>query len=110
MPSEVVAGLIFVVFLSLLIVGATSTLVRQIRYYRHHEKPPVLLARDRDLLLGLAIPFVVIGAVRAFGLTDLVAPHGEARTWYLLVTGLPPIYALARYCYYELFVIERPRR
>lgn len=99
---------IFVAFLVLLIVGATSTVMRSIRYRQRGLPQPVLLGRDRDLLLGLAVPFLAIGFVRLLGLRDVVTDEaGRAALWWVLATGLPPVYAVARYCWFELFVIER---
>lgn len=107
--NELVSAAIFVVFVGLLVWGATSTSMRSLRYARRNLRQPILLKRDRDLLLGLAVPFVIIGAVRAFGLQELILDeNGQVRLWYLLVTGLPPIYALSRYVYFEHRVIERP--
>jgi len=109
--TEIVSALILVVFTGLLLVGAISTLGRHFRYRRLRIRAPLLLYRDRDLLVGLAIPFVLISAARAFSLNSLIRQaDGSPQLWWLLVTGLPPIYALARYCWFELFVIERPSR
>jgi heme/copper-type cytochrome/quinol oxidase subunit 2 len=108
--NEIVSAAIFVVFVVLLVWGATSTGLRSMRYARRHRPQPVLLKRDRDLLLGLAVPFVLIAAVRAFGLQWLVndSSTGSSHIWWQLITGLPPIYALARYCWFEQRIIERP--
>lgn len=106
--SEILSAVIFLVFLVLLLVAAASTLIRYINYRRDGLPTPRLLPRDRDVFLGLAIPFLLIGAVRAFALQSFITgPDGTPHIWWLLVTGLPPIYALARYCYFELMVIER---
>lgn len=107
--NEVASALIFVAFTGLLVWGAGSTLLRWLRYWKRKRTQPVLLARDRDLLVGLAFPFVVIAAVRAFGLQDFITDASDkVELWYLLLTGLPPIYALSRYLYFEVRVIERP--
>lgn len=96
-----------VVFIGLLLIGAISTTARVIRYHRAGLKQPVLLGRDRDLLIGLAVPIVAILTVRAFDLGALVSNAEGPHLWYLLLTGLPPIYALARYDWYEIAVIDR---
>jgi hypothetical protein len=108
--NEIVSAAVFVVFTGLLLWGATSTGLRSLRYARRHRPQPVLLKRDRDLLIGLALPFALIAAVRAFDLFWLVTDEltGKSHIWWTLLTGLPPIYALARYVYFEQRVIERP--
>lgn len=106
--SDLTSGAIFIVFTVLLLVGAISTASRWLRYHRFRMRAPVLLSRDRDLLIGLAIPFLIIAAVRAFGLREYtLAADGDPHLWYLLLTGLPPIYAMARFVFFELFVIEK---
>lgn len=104
---EVVSAVIFGLFVVLLIVGAVSTAARSIRYRAEGLPQPRLLPRDRDLFIGLALPFLLIAAVRAFGLREVVSGDGVPAFLWLLVTGIPPLYALARYCWFELFVIER---
>ena len=106
--SELLSAMIFVIFVVLLVVAATSTLIRYVAYRRDGIPAPRLLPRDRDVFLGLAIPFVLIAAARVFDWSPhILDAHGDAHLWWLLLTGIPPIYALARYCYFELFVIER---
>lgn len=109
MLNEILSAVILFVFVLLLAIGAISTVARTLRYRRAAIRRPVLLNRDRDLLLGLAIPFVLIAVVRAFSLQWLVndSATGQSHIWWLLVTGVPPIYAVARYDWYELRVIER---
>ena len=105
--SDAVSTTVFVLFVLLLLVGASTTVRRAIAYNRRGRPMPVLLPRDRDLLLGLTIPFATISCVRVFNLTPLVIDgNGDAHVWYVLLTGAPALYALARYCYFELFVIE----
>lgn len=107
--TNIVSAGILLVFTALLLVGSVSTVSRHFRYHRMKIRTPLLLYRDRDLLVGLSIPFLLISTVRAFDVNSLVRnADGSPQLWWLLVTGLPPIYALARYCYFELFVIERP--
>lgn len=102
---------IFIIFTTLLVVGAISTLLRSLHYRRRRLPQPVLLPRDRDLLIGLALPFVAIAAVRVFGAQGAITDgDGVNQLWWVLVTGLPPIYALGRYCWFELRVIERRHR
>lgn len=110
--NEIVSLVMLVVFVGLTLVGSVSTALRSLRYARRHIRQPVLLPRDRDLLLGVAIPFVLVGTVRVFGWEGVVRDsNDQAHLLWLLITGLPPIYAMARYVYFELFVIEKePRR
>lgn len=110
--NEIVSVAVFAVFTGLLIWGAASTTIRSFRYTRRKRPQPTLLKRDRDLLVGLALPFVLIGAVRAFGLQWLVTDEltGRSHIWWILLTGLPPIYSLAVYVFYETRVIERPAK
>ena len=105
--NELVSLVMLVVFVALTVVGSVSTGLRSIRYHRRHIRQPVLLPRDRDLLIGVAIPFVLVGIVRVFGLEWMVRDQSEPHLWWLLIIGLPPIYAMARYVYFELAVIER---
>ena len=106
--SELISAMIFVAFVVLLVVAAASTTIRYMAYRREGVGTPRLLPRDRDVMIGLAFPFVLIGGMRAFGLQSLVLNgDGVAHVWWVLLTGLPPIYAVARYCYFELFVIEK---
>ena len=106
--SDIVTAVIFFVFVGLLLTGASATLRRSIAYARRNIDQPILLPRDRDLLLGLTIPFVATGLVRLFGWREAIFDDaGDAEVWWVLLTGLPPIYALARYDWFELFRIER---
>lgn len=105
--TEVLSVVIFGVFVLLLVVGAVSTASRSLRYRAAKRPQPRLLGRDRDLLIGLALPFLLIAAVRAFDLREVVNGPEGPEPWWLLITGLPPLYALVRYCWFELFVIER---
>lgn len=106
--AELISAVIFVLFVLLLVTAATSTLIRYISYRRDGIPAPRLLPRDRDVFLGLAIPFVLIAAARVFDWSAVILDdEGKAQLWWLLLTGIPPLYALARYCYFELFVIER---
>ena len=107
--NELASAAILIIFIGLLVWGAASTTMRSVRYHRRQMPQPVLLRRDRDVMIGLAIPFVIIGAVRAFGWTEhVLTDDGEVELWYTLLTGLPPIFALARYVFFETRVIERP--
>lgn len=107
--SELLSAVILIVFTLLVAVAAVSTTLRWFRYHARRMQTPVLLPRDRDLFLGLVVPFLLIAAVRAF--PDLRAmtldADGYPHIWWQLLTGLPPIYAVARYVYFELWVIER---
>jgi len=110
--NEILSAIVLFVFSILLTIGVVSTAARGLRYRRMKMQRPVLLGRDRDLLVGLAIPFALIAVVRAFGLQPFINDPvtSQPHLWWLLITGLPPIYALARYDYYELFRIERVNR
>lgn len=106
--SDVVTAVIFFAFVALLVIGATTTVKRSVQYARRRLAQPVLLPRDRDLILGLTIPFVAIGLSRLLDLRDLITDSaGDPEVWWILITGLPPVYALARYDWFELFRIER---
>lgn len=106
--SDVVAAVIFFTFVVLLVIGATTTTRRSLGYFQKGLKQPVLLPRDRDLVLGLAIPFVATGVMRLLGLRDLITDSaGDPQVWWILLTGLPPLYAMARFDWFELFRIER---
>lgn len=109
MTSDILSAVILIVFALLLLVGATTTTARVIRYRRADLPQPRLLGRDRDLLIGLAIPFLIVAAVRVIPELQQIVRDGSdtPHWWYLLLTGLPPIYALAKYDFYELRVIER---
>ena len=108
MTSDQLTALVFIVFVGLLIVGASATLRRSIEYARRGIDQPILLPRDRDMLLGLTVPFGAITAVRLFELRSWVSDAaGDPYWWWILITGLPPIYAIGRYVWFELRVIER---
>lgn len=108
--SEVISAVIFFTFTGLLVVGSVSTTLRYLRYRRARIPAPILLYRDRDLFIGLAFPLVLIAAARTFG-WDVRQDNNTPELYWVLLTGVPPIYALARYCWYELAVIERnPRK
>lgn len=106
--SDIVSAVIFFAFVALLVIGATTTVKRSLAYFRKGLKQPVLLPRDRDLILGLTIPFVAIGLSRLLDLRAVITDNaGDPQVWWILLTGLPPLYALARYDWFELFRIER---
>lgn len=111
MTTETLSAVIFVVFVGLVVVAVISTGARYFRYRRRGMKPPLLLKRDVALFVGLAIPFVILAAVRVFPELRETVTDGEGRPhfWYLILTGLPPIGGLAVYCWFELAVIERDR-
>lgn len=112
MLNEILSAVIFLVFSALLMLGAASTALRWFRYIRQGIPAPVLLKRDAALLGGLAAPFLLISFVRALGLSAVVtSPAGVPELWWLLITGLPAIFAVTVYVWYEIFVIERrPRK
>lgn len=110
MLTELLSSLILLVFTGLLLVGAISTGSRWIRYRKTGFRRPRLLNRDVVLVTGLSIPFVLIAASRAFGLQPLVAGEDGPHLWWLLLTGIPPIIAIAVYDYFELRVIERDQQ
>lgn len=95
----------FSLFVLLLLVGAGSTLARGERYRRAGMRLPVLWGRDRDLLLGLTLPFVLIMGARALGYSGGLS----TQLWWTMLTAAPALYGVARYVYFELFVIERQR-
>lgn len=107
--NGILSAVIFGLFLLLLLIGTASTYVRWLRYRRLRIPAPVLLKRDAILLGGLAIPFLLISAVRVIGISTVSGENGP-ELWWLLVTGIPAVLAIAVYVFYELFVIEKPRR
>lgn len=106
---EILPVVILIVFTLLVVVAAVSTSLRVIRYRRRGQRPPRLLPRDRDLFLGLALPFIAVLVVRAIPewRQYVVDEIGHPQIWWSLVTGLPPIYAMGRFVWFELRVIER---
>lgn len=100
-----VQGIILVAFTTLLVVGALSTVARAIDLRRRGRRLPTLLVRDIVVLVGLAWPFVAIAFVRAFALGPLVT----GQLWWVLVTSIPPLFAIATYVFYEVAVVGRPR-
>lgn len=110
MLNEVISAAILLTFVGLLLIAVISTGGRWIRYHRTGFRRPRLLNRDVVLVIGLAIPFVLILAVRAFDLLPFVTGEDGPHLWWLLMTGIPPIIAIAVYDYYELAVIERDQQ
>lgn len=97
------SALILAAFTVLALFGALLTWGR-IAVYRASGYPrPRLLTRDAIVIGGLAIPFVLASIARAVG----YMPNGEL-LW-VLATGLPALFGIATYVYYELFVIDRDR-
>ena len=107
MANVSLSTIIFLIFMVLLLIGATFTTARWVRYQRLGIRPPRLLIRDTALLLGLAIPLAAIAAVRVLGWTQFVSGPDGPYWWWLIATGGLPIVGLAIYDYYELFVVER---
>lgn len=99
---DAVNTIILVVFTALLVVGASTTLIRRFGLAMKRLPSPRLLPRDITLMLGLAWPFVLIfaGRVGEWSIRDTLA--------WSLITGIPPIIGVATYVYYEIFVIGQP--
>ena len=108
--NHTVSALILIVFTGLLLVAVISTGSRWLRYQHTKFRRPRLLNRDVVMVVGLAVPFVVILSVRALGLQSAITGEDGPHLWYLLVTGIPPIIAIAVYDYFELRVIERDQQ
>jgi hypothetical protein len=104
--AEIANAVAFVLFTVLLLIGAGSTIARGLRYKRAGARLPVLWARDRDLVAGLALPFVLIFGARTLGF----APSVAGQLWWTLLTAVPAVYGVGRYVWFELFVIEKHHR
>lgn len=102
---EAIAALSLLLFTVLMTIGASATLERVIRYRRHKIKPPVLLKRDILVIGGLAVDFVLILIVRAFGF----GPYLAGNPLWVIGTSAVGVGSAAVYVYYELFVIEKRR-
>lgn len=109
MLSEIVSFAFLLVFTILLVIAVLTTGSRWLRYHRTGFRRPRLLNRDVVLVIGLAVPFVLILLNRAFDWQAYVINKqtGHPELWWLLLTGLPAIVALAVYDWFELAVIER---
>ena len=103
MTADIANAVAFVLFTVLLLVGTGSTIARGLRYRRAGLPLPVLWARDRDLVAGLALPFVLIFGARVLG----YGPNVAGQLWWTLLTAIPAIYGVGRYVWFELFVIEK---
>ena len=104
--AELISAAILIVFVALLLVAAVSTGARAVRYRRDGLEPPRLLPRDRDLIVGLALPFLLISLARVFE-WDIRDEAGRTAIGWQLITGIPALYGVGRYVYFELFVIEQ---
>jgi hypothetical protein len=105
--TSAIAALVFVLFVTMLTVGASTTLARVVYYERHGFDRPALLVRDALVFGGLAVSFLLIALARfvdALGFDS--SGRVDSSSW-LLVTSLPALVAVAVYLYYELVVIDR---
>lgn len=94
---------ILIIFTGLVVAGAGRTLYRVYEYRRAGRPLPQLLVRDVISRNSLAFSFILILAVRAFSLRDIVFDE----LWWTLITAVPAIYGAAVYAYYEYFVIDK---
>lgn len=101
---EVVNVLILAAFTFLLVIGFLTTLIRRFGLILKRIPAPRLLPRDLTLLGTLSWPFALILLVRAEELTRVVV----GQLWWVLLTGIPPVFGVAVYVYYEIFVIGQP--
>lgn len=110
MDNSAVLSVVYLValvaFVVPLFVGAATTIARVVFYARHGEKRPRLLTRDAFVIGGLAVTFLLISVARVAGLGPVVR---ESVPW-AIATSIPAVVGAITYAYYELFVIERPRR
>lgn len=102
MTIDQIKFLLAVTFVMLLAIGFSTTLARVIQLRRRRVALPRLLIRDVILLAGFSFTVLSILIIRAAGITNL----GE-ELWWVLLTSLPPLIALAVYDYFELWVIGR---
>lgn len=89
------------VYTALLLVGFSSTLARAYQFRRRSIRAPRLLLRDIILVGGHAVSLVAVLGARASG---SLASASASPMWWLLAGGAP-VFAIAVYVYYELFVI-----
>lgn len=101
---ELANNIILVVFTGLFVIGATTTLIRRLALGVMRRRSPRLLPRDVAMMSGLAWPFVLILMSRAFGWT----PYVVGTLWWTLITGIPPIFGVGVYVFFEIFVIGQP--
>ncbi len=83
--------------------GAGSTIVRMLRFHRHHIRQPRLIWRDVSVFGLLALAFLLIAINRAIGWQFTLEP------WWVLLTSALAIGAIGVYDYYELFVVGHVR-
>lgn len=100
---QTINGIFFAVFSSVLAIGALRTLVRVGQYRAASKKIPLLLFRDVLLVGGLALPFVLILASRAFGW----APFLIGQLWWVLLTSGTGLIGVTTYTIFEFLVIDR---
>lgn len=103
---QAVTFISFVLFTVLLFIGAISTLVRAVRYSHAGQTWPRLLVRDLLMVGGLGLVFAMILGVRALGLGGSLVGNVP---WAVFTGGIA-VTAVAVYCYFEIFVIERGDR
>lgn len=93
----------FLVFTTLLVLGAASTLNRARRYLRAGTPFPRLLVRDLVWYGGMGFVLVAILLIRGLGLAEQAA---ESVVWALISSGVA-CFAVGVYAWYEVAIIER---
>lgn len=96
-------AIFFFTFTSVLVVGALRTFVRVIQYRHDGQTIPLILWRDAVFLGGLAIPFAMILASRAFGW----APFLIGNPGWVVATSGPALIGATTYAIFEFLVIDR---
>lgn len=112
--GDFIDAIAFVSFWLFLFAGTVSVMARVAYYRSHGYRQPALLRRDADMLVGFSLSFGLILLLRVLVGTNppVVDPNSvrEGGAMYIpwkLLTSLPAIYAVARFFYFERFVIER---
>jgi hypothetical protein len=103
---QTVTFIAFVLFSIAVFVGATSTLVRAIRYTHAGQAWPRLLIRDLLMVGGLGVVLALILGARALGLGAFLVGNVP----WAVFTGVIAVASVAAYDFYELFIIEKGSR
>lgn len=104
MTVELVNQIVLFSFVSCLFVGTLTTVIRAAGLRLRNRAMPRLLKRDVLVLVGLSVSFQLIAMSRVFGWSQYVV----GQLWWSIVTGVPAVFAVVVYVYYELFVIGQP--
>lgn len=98
--------ILFIAYTALLVVGASTTAARLVRFRRAGLPPPRLLGRDLVLVGGHAISLLFITGARVLVASNVISGNLAGQPWWWVVTSGPPLVAIATYVYFELFVIR----